>query len=103
MGTPEPLQARCSSERSWGTGARSNSRTGGGQYPAYTTTLLPHRLRVDPVPRAELPIRLRRDLARLDLAPPAPEHVRVADRDADRRQVLVDGPLVGQDPVLFRS
>src|ERR1700741_1431775 len=53
--------------------------------------------------RAPLAIRDRRDLRRLDLASTAPEHIRVTHRNADRRQMLVDRPLGGENPVLLRS
>src|SRR2546430_117219 len=56
-------------------------------------SLLTHRFRIDAVAPAELAIGDRRDLARLDLAAPAPKHVRVEHRDVDAGQVLVDGAL----------
>src|SRR5690349_2813974 len=61
-----------------------------------------HRFRIDPHRHAPVAIGKRRDLRRLDLAPPAPEDVRVRDRNADTRQVLVDGPLVREHGVLLR-
>jgi hypothetical protein len=51
---------------------------------------------------APVAVRLGRDLRGLDLAAPAPEDVGVADGDAHRGQVLVDGGLVRQQQGLSR-
>src|SRR5690349_24803585 len=49
---------------------------------------LTHRVRIDAVLCAEIAVRERRDLARLDLAAPAPEHVRVQHRNrSEERRV----------------
>src|SRR5215470_4882762 len=62
-----------------------------------------HLLCIDTDLRTPLPVCDRRNLRRLDLASSAPEDVGVTDRDADRREVLVDGPLMRQHAILLRA
>src|SRR4051794_35845892 len=68
-----------------------------------TRVSCPHRVRVHPDLRTPLPVRLWRDLARLDLAAAAPEDVGVTDGDADGSQMFVDGFLVGENAFLFHA
>src|SRR5690606_10337832 len=60
-----------------------------------------HFLRVDVTRAAPFAIGLRQDLGRLDLAAAAPEHVRIAYRDAGLGKVPVDGGLVGEHGFLL--
>src|ERR1044071_5685051 len=69
---------------------------------APATRLLTNRFGIHTYGFAPLPVRERRDLRRLDLAAPAPEHVRVGHRYAHRLEVLVDGLLVREHELLVR-
>src|SRR5688500_7669219 len=92
--TREILRLRCATPRRSAAEPRRMASTFGRSRP--------HRLGFDPVPPAPFAVGERRDLARLDLAAAAPEHVGVAHGDADGSEVLVDRLLVGEDAFLLR-